>query len=84
MSSRRALRRVEVVYFEFPAGCSTAPKTWIEIPSLGPEEIEGRDFTCAGRDLLAFNGIVWDGFEGTFLNETWLWNPELRDPAARP
>ena len=61
-----------------------ASETWIEVPRLESDEIERRTYVTAGRDLLVFNGIEWDVFDGTFLNETWLWSPELRDPAARP
>ena len=72
-------------YFDFAGWVFDATtNTWIDLPRLGPEEVESRDFTSDGSNLLAFNGIDWDGFEGTFLNETWLWNPELRDPVARP
>ncbi len=53
---------------------------WLEVPLLDSEEIDLRSYVSAGNRLLAFNGIDWDGFDGTFLNETWMWSP----PAASP
>jgi hypothetical protein len=71
----------ETYYFDYAGWLFDATtNTWIDLPRLGPEEVESRDFTSDGRNLLGFNGIRWDGFDGTFVNEAWMWSPPDTPP----